>query len=1087
MATREETRVYNVIANYDDLEKLEKALRGVSVTSESVREKMRAVETAAKGLSDEQRKVATTAAQYETAVRKLATAHDNLTKATDPAEQARFATEAKKAATQVDRLEDELRQATRAAAQVESKKLRDVGTNAKAAQGGVKGLATSLGGLKTLITGIGLGVIANELAQIATEALALAEIQRQAEAAVELAVERTGQAAGRTAEQLKAQASALQGATNFGDEDILSNLTQQFLTFNQIQGEVFDRGQRLALDYATVIAGDGPVNLKGAAIQFGKVLNDPVKNLSALAKSGVAFTAEQETMIKALADSNRLFEAQTIILDEIEAQYGGAAAAAREASDGVQVLANNWGDLLEIIGQDLSPTRSAVVGLLNDFLQYEIGRRQAFNALDDAVTAGLVSTERRKEIVRELNAGTREYGEVVESVTAMIAENNAQFEEFLPNGERTADVFREMSDGAQQVQTDFSALSTEQREVAIAQLEVEIATRKLARAQAELSAETDPDKQAEMQLEVLKLTGALEGARDAFLEISPAAAEAADADASLRQIAGTAERTRPVLDAMADAQERAAEKAAEEAEALAEAAEAYREYLESIRAVSDAGANSSRAIITRAFEIKAEGDLTGFEAELQKVDGEINRTIVDLLSAREGTTVSQEIAVEAALGLITFDEAQAQLANQQIFELVDATFGAGAEFVANGTRVRVGEFLIENPEQAASLAAQMQALIDANLTSEALEAKTLVQRIAIETELDEGEYTSLLQRTYAELEQGQTVESAIAVAFNPDIENLDTLREQLDAATTDFQALQIQTRIDVAEADLARLTDLQTIAEDLAGAEDIQLSAEFDTTAVEEEVEQIGVIKEELEAETITVTAEVAGTAQDELTELQRTANALVSTYTLTFLADITQARTNIVALRREADQTAGNYELVFESDTDPAARALQAFRLAEESRSIVIPIQYQAGTVPVPAGGAAPPQLADGGVFRLTSAQPFVAGEAGPELLFAIPDNGSAASRELAQRATAAMAERGYITPQDIRSTAPTFATPPVAQTAPSFQTIDNSRIETTTQTITNDNGQVIQNFHLNRATPQEHRGARLLAEEIIQLGIGS
>ena len=172
--------------------------------------------------------------------------------------------------------------------------------------------------------------------------------QAGAIAKVENGIQSTGGAAGRTLEQLEKQASALQGVSLFGDEDILNDVTAQVLTFTNIAGEQFDRTQQAALDLATKLDGD----LKGAAIQLGKALNDPAANLSALSRSGIQFSEDQKAVIKSLQETGRLAEAQTIILDELERQYGGTAQAAAEAgAGGLKQLKKEAGDLLEQFGE----------------------------------------------------------------------------------------------------------------------------------------------------------------------------------------------------------------------------------------------------------------------------------------------------------------------------------------------------------------------------------------------------------------------------------------------------------------------------------------------------------------------------------------------------------------------------------------------------------------------------------------------------------------------------------------------------------------------------------------------------------------
>ena len=188
--------------------------------------------------------------------------------------------------------------------------------------------------------------------------------QQKAIAQVEAGIKSTGMAAGFTSEQLQKMASELQGKTLFGDEVILKDATSQLLTFTNIAGEQFERTQLAALNLATRLDGD----LKSASIQLGKALNDPVANLSALSRSGIQFSEEQKKVIKELAETNRLAEAQTLILDELDKQYGGAAEAAAQAgAGGLKQLQNQFGDLMEEIGGMLLPI---VIDLGNQFKSF---------------------------------------------------------------------------------------------------------------------------------------------------------------------------------------------------------------------------------------------------------------------------------------------------------------------------------------------------------------------------------------------------------------------------------------------------------------------------------------------------------------------------------------------------------------------------------------------------------------------------------------------------------------------------------------------------------------------------------------------
>jgi hypothetical protein len=216
---------------------------------------------------------------------------------------------------------------------------------------------------KRLGKDLSMGITA-PLAIMGGTAVQAFRVQAKAIAQVEAGLRSTGGQVGYTSKQLQDMASSLQGKTLFGDEDILQNATAQLLTFTNISGDQFARTQAAALDLATRLDGD----LKGASIQLGKALNDPVANLSALSRSGIQFSDEQKEVIKSLAESGRLAEAQTLILDELNKQYGGSAEAAAKADGGLTQLANAFGDLQEQFGAILVDVLRPLVDWASDMI-----------------------------------------------------------------------------------------------------------------------------------------------------------------------------------------------------------------------------------------------------------------------------------------------------------------------------------------------------------------------------------------------------------------------------------------------------------------------------------------------------------------------------------------------------------------------------------------------------------------------------------------------------------------------------------------------------------------------------------------------
>lgn len=185
----------------------------------------------------------------------------------------------------------------------------------------------------------------------------------------ERVIKTTGAAAWTSADQVADYAEELSNVTGVDDELIQSG-ENLLLTFTRIQNkvgegnDVFDRATAAALDMSTVLGTD----MSGAAIQVGKALNDPIKGLTALSRAGVSFTAQQKEQIRTLTEAGDVLGAQKIILQELEKEFGGAAAAAATPFDKLRV---QLGNLQEDLGSALIPAVSAaataVQGLVSGF------------------------------------------------------------------------------------------------------------------------------------------------------------------------------------------------------------------------------------------------------------------------------------------------------------------------------------------------------------------------------------------------------------------------------------------------------------------------------------------------------------------------------------------------------------------------------------------------------------------------------------------------------------------------------------------------------------------------------------------------
>jgi hypothetical protein len=151
------------------------------------------------------------------------------------------------------------------------------------------------------------------------------------------------------------------------DQNLIKEGQALLLTFKSVSkdadkvGGVFDRATKAAIDLAA--AGFGSVETN--AIQLGKALEDPIKGLAALGKSGVTFTEEQKNLIKTLVETGDVASAQEIILKAVETQVGGTAEATANASDKMKVA---WSLLQEQLGERLLPIFEKFSGFVIDKL-----------------------------------------------------------------------------------------------------------------------------------------------------------------------------------------------------------------------------------------------------------------------------------------------------------------------------------------------------------------------------------------------------------------------------------------------------------------------------------------------------------------------------------------------------------------------------------------------------------------------------------------------------------------------------------------------------------------------------------------------
>jgi hypothetical protein len=232
-----------------------------------------------------------------------------------------------------------------------------------------------------------LAVAAGVAAWGVSTAKALMEIERLS-AQTDSAIESMNVAWTNTAE-IESYAASIEKVTGI-EAELVQEGQNLLLTFGNIQNvagkgnDIFDRTTGIMADMSTAL-GQG---MTSSATQLGKALNDPIKGVTALQRVGVSFTESQRDTIKALVESGDTLGAQKLILKELEAQFGGSAAAFGKTMPGQIAKAKNaFGEMSEKLLVSLMPTIDSLVSKFQTLTDWMMRNQDAVKAIGITVVA----------------------------------------------------------------------------------------------------------------------------------------------------------------------------------------------------------------------------------------------------------------------------------------------------------------------------------------------------------------------------------------------------------------------------------------------------------------------------------------------------------------------------------------------------------------------------------------------------------------------------------------------------------------------------------------------------------------------------
>lgn len=237
----------------------------------------------------------------------------------------------------------------------------------KSAEGAFAGLGKSLLGLGAIVAG---AFSVKAIVDFAKESVLAAEGIEKARNRISTIADSMGIFGGQVnqvTDRLVAYADSQELLVGV-ESEVIQATQAKLLTFKELAGTAdvaggaFDRATQAAID----LAASGFGTAEGNAVQLGKALNDPIKGIAALTKSGITFTDAEKEKIRVMTESGDILGAQNMVLAAIEAQVGGVAAATANMST---VMALAFDSVKDSVGIALLPAFQEVGGAIVPLIQ----------------------------------------------------------------------------------------------------------------------------------------------------------------------------------------------------------------------------------------------------------------------------------------------------------------------------------------------------------------------------------------------------------------------------------------------------------------------------------------------------------------------------------------------------------------------------------------------------------------------------------------------------------------------------------------------------------------------------------------------
>ena len=238
---------------------------------------------------------------------------------------------------------------------------------------------------------------------------------------LEALLKATGGAARQSAQDIEVLAVSI-GKNTLASVQGARDAAGVLLTFKSISGETFGETLKLTQDLAAVGFG----NMRTAALQLGKALEEPEIGLSALRRVGVSFSEEQKEQIKVLSLTGRQAEAQSLILKALKEQVGGAG---EGAAGGLAGAFDTLGENITLFFEKSEQGKKIVNALTN-----------SINFLSNAFGKFIPDVRELPQTMEGVQKAIKETNQEMESQAKVVTTLQKKFDDFGQVGRNNAEV-----------------------------------------------------------------------------------------------------------------------------------------------------------------------------------------------------------------------------------------------------------------------------------------------------------------------------------------------------------------------------------------------------------------------------------------------------------------------------------------------------------------------------------------------------------------------------------------------------------------------------------------------------------------------